>query len=299
MGYYAKAFANLGVVAAQVLLTHDDLGDRDRALCLRTTLMRLLELGSIPVLNENDSVSVRELVEYRRREGAEVSAPVFGDNDGLSARVAVALDADLLVMLSNVDGLLTANPAVDPNAQRIPELPSVDEQALARAMGSSNAGTGGMGSKLEAARLATAEGTAVVIANGGSPDILDKIIAGHDVGTLIPPTEWRRARWRHIAITGRRQGALVVNPGALRALVEHKASLLPIGVTGVEGSFDKGELVEIRDGSGRVHGRGLVNYDADACRKLAGRHSDEIDTILGYRGYDALITRDNLVMGGV
>jgi glutamate 5-kinase len=299
MGYYAKAFSSLGVVAAQVLLTHDDLGDRDRALCLRTTLMRLLELGSIPVLNENDSVSVRELVEYRRREGAEVSAPVFGDNDGLSARVAVALDADLLVMLSNVDGLLTANPAVDPNAQRIPELPSVDEEALARAMGSSSAGTGGMGSKLEAARLATAEGTAVVIANGGTPDILDKIIAGQDVGTLIPPTEWRRARWRHIAITGRRQGALVVNPGALRALVDHKASLLPIGVTAVEGSFEKGELVEIRDGSGRVHGRGLVNYDAEACRKLAGRHSDEIDTILGYRGYDALITRDNLVMGGV
>jgi glutamate 5-kinase len=299
MGYYAKAFSNLGVVAAQVLLTHDDLGDRDRALCLRTTLMRLLELGSIPVLNENDSVSVRELVEHRRREGAEVSPPVFGDNDGLSARVAVALDADLLVMLSNVDGLLTANPAVDPNAQRIPELPSVDEEALARAMGSSSAGTGGMGSKLEAARLATAEGTAVVIANGGTPGILDKIIAGEDVGTLIPPVEWRHARWRHIAITGRRQGALVVNQGALRALVDLKASLLPIGVTAVEGSFDKGDLVEIRDGSGRVHGRGLVNYDADACQKLAGHHSDEIDTILGYRGYDALVTRDNLVMGGV
>jgi glutamate 5-kinase len=299
MSYYAKAFSSLGVVAAQVLLTHDDLGDRDRALCLRTTLMRLLELGSIPVLNENDSVSVRELVEHRRREGAEVSPPVFGDNDGLSARVAVALDADLLVMLSNVDGLLTANPAVDPNAQRIPELPSVDEEALARAMGSSSAGTGGMGSKLEAARLATAEGTAVVIANGGTPEILDKIIAGEDVGTLIPPVEWRHARWRHIAITGRRQGALVVNQGALRALVDLKASLLPIGVTAVEGSFDKGDLVEIRDGSGRVHGRGLVNYDADACRKLAGHHSDEIDTILGYRGYDALVTRDNLVMGGV
>jgi glutamate 5-kinase len=130
-------------------------------------------------------------------------------------------------------------------------------------------------------------------------DILDKIIAGQDVGTLIPPTEWRRARWRHIAITGRRQGALVVNQGALRALVDHKASLLPIGVTAVEGSFEKGELVEIRDGSGRVHRRGLVNYDAEACRKLAGRHSVEIDTILGYRGCAALITRDNLVMGGV
>ena len=299
MGLYTKAFAGFGVVAAQVLLTHEDLADRDRALCLRTTLMRLLELGTIPVLNENDSVSVRELVEHRRREGAEATPPVFGDNDGLSARVAVALDADLLVMLSNVDGLFTANPALDANAQRVAELSSVDDRALARATGASSGGTGGMGSKLEAARLATAEGTAVVIANGGMPDVLDRILAGDDVGTLIAPVEWRGARWRHIAVSGRKQGALVVNQGALRALLQGKASLLPIGVVAVEGGFDKGELVEIRDGSGRVHGRGLVNYDADACRKLLGRHSDEIDTILGYRGYDALITRDNLVMGAV
>ena len=299
MGFYTKAFAGFGVVAAQVLLTHEDLADRDRALCLRTTLMRLLELGTITVLIENVSVSVRELVEHRRREGEQACQPVFGDNDGLSAHVAVALDADLLVMLSNVDGLYTANPALDANAQRVAELSSVDEQALACATGDSRGGTGGMGSKLEAARLATVEGTAVVIANGGTPDVLAKILAGDDVGTLIPPVEWRPARWRHIAVSGRKQGALVVNDGALRALLERKASLLPIGVVAVEGGFDKGELVEIRDGSGRVHGRGLVNYDADACRKLVGRHSDEIDTILGYRGYDALITRDNLVMGAV
>jgi glutamate 5-kinase len=299
MALYAKAFADLGVVAAQVLLTHEDLADRDRALCLRTTLMRLLELGTIPVLNENDSVSVRELVEHRRREGEQTSQPVFGDNDGLSARVAMALDADLLLMLSNVDGLYTANPALEPKAQRVAELSSVDEEALARAMGASSGGTGGMGSKLEAARLATAGGTAVVIADGGMPDVLDRVLAGDDVGTLIAPSEWHGPRWRHIAVSGRKQGALVVNQGALRALLQGKASLLPIGVVAVEGGFDKGELVEIRDGSGRVHGRGLVNYDADACRKLAGRHSDEIDTILGYRGYDALITRDNLVMGAL
>jgi glutamate 5-kinase len=299
MGLYTKAFADFGVVAAQVLLTHEDLADRDRALCLRTTLMRLLELGTIPVLNENDSVSVRELVEHRRREGEATSRPFFGDNDGLSARVAVALDADLLLMLSNVDGLYTANPALDANAQRVAELSSVDEQAMARATGASSGGTGGMGSKLEAARLATDKGTAVVIANGGMPEVLDRILAGDDVGTLIAPAEWRGARWRHIAVSGRKQGALVVNQGALQALLQGKASLLPVGVVAVEGVFDKGELVEIRDGSGRVHGRGLVNYDADACRKLAGRNSDEIDTILGYRGYDALITRDNLVMGAV
>jgi glutamate 5-kinase len=266
-------------------------------LCVRTTLMRLLELGTVPVLNENDSVSVRELVEHQRREGVTPEAPVFGDNDGLSAQVAVSLDADLLILLTNVDGVFTASPTVDPNATRIRELPAVDDEALARAAGFSNGGTGGMASKLEAARLAVAEGTTVVVANGATEKILDRILAGEDVGTLIPAASSRRARWRHIAISARAQGALVVNTGALKALDERKASLLPIGVVAVEGTFEQGDVVEIRDGSGRVHGRGLVNYDAAACRRLAGHRSDEIDALLGYRSYDALITRDNLVMG--
>src|SRR4051812_16521192 len=165
VGVYTRAFAELGLTAAQVLLTQDDLGDRDRALCLRTTLMRLLELGTVPVLNENDSVSVRELVEHQLREGAAAGeTPAFGDNDGLSARVAVCVDADLLVLLTNVDGLYTANPATDPAATRIRELSAVDDGALARTVGFSDGGTGGMASKLEAARLAVAEGTSVVIA---------------------------------------------------------------------------------------------------------------------------------------
>jgi glutamate 5-kinase len=300
MGVYTRGFAARGLTAAQVLLTQEDLGDRDRALCLRTTLMRLLELGTVPILNENDSVSVRELVEHERRETGGLREPaVFGDNDGLSARVAVCLDADLLLLLTNVDGVYTASPAVDPSATRISELPAIDDEALGRADGLSSGGTGGMASKLEAARLAVAEGTAVVIASGCEPGVLERILAGEDVGTLIPAAEKRRARWRHIAISARAQGALVINAGALKALGEHKASLLPIGVTAVEGTFEKGDVVEIRDGSGRVHGRGLVNYDADACRRLAGHRSDEIDVLLGYRSYDALITRDNLVLGAL
>ncbi len=301
MGVYTQAFAARGLTAAQVLLTQEDLADRDRAICLRTTLMRLLELGTVPVLNENDSVSVRELVEYKRRQtGAAALVPAaFGDNDGLSARVAVALDADLLIMLTNVGGLFTANPRQDPTAARIPELTGVDEATLALASGGSAGGTGGMASKLEAAALATGEGTAVLIAGGGEPRILERALGGEDVGTRVVSTR-RPARLRHIAVSGRRRGALVVNEGALAALNgTKKASLLPIGVVGVEGTFEKGDVVEIRDGSGRVHGRGLVNYPADACRKLAGRHSDDIDAILGWRGYDALITRDNLVMGAV
>ena len=328
MSLYTDAFARFDVVAAQVLLTQEDLADRDRALNLRTTLMRLLELGAIPVLNENDSVSIAELVEHRRasRERAQASpggargggdgilpgprdessgaaaeaAPAgFGDNDGLSARVAVALDADLLVLLTNVGGLYTANPRVDPAATRIPELAAVDDGARARADGVSGGGTGGMASKLEAARLASAEGTAVLIAGGADARVIERALGGEDLGTLIAVASRRPARIRHIAVGARQRGALVVNDGALRALVGEKASLLPIGVVGVEGTFDKGDVVEIRDGSGRVHGRGLVNYAADACRRLAGRHSEEIDNILGWRGYDALITRDNLVMGAV
>ena len=297
MAAYADAFAKQGVLAAQVLLTQEDLGDRDRALCVRTTLMRLLELNAVPVLNENDSVSIRELVEYQRRQGSAPPTRVFGDNDGLAARVAVALAADLLVLLTNVDGLFTANPKSDPSAQRIAMLEDIDDAALGRASGSSSGGTGGMLSKLEAARLATGEGTSVVIANGEEPDILAKILAGDDVGTLVPTPDRRRARLRYIAVASPKFGVLVLNEGALRALEKGKASLLPVGVTAVEGSFDKGDVVEIHDGSGRVRGRGMVNYDADACRKLAGKQSDEIDSVLGYRGYDALITRDNLVMG--
>lgn len=304
MGVYTQAFGQLGVTAAQVLLTQEDLGDRDRALCLRTTLMRLLELGVVPVLNENDSVSVHELIEYRKgQNGAGVeAAPAavgFGDNDGLSARVAVSLDADLLVLLTNVGGLYTANPRHNPGAVRVPELAGVDDVTLARASGGSAGGTGGMASKLLAARVAAGEGTTVLIAGGAEPRVLERALAGDDVGTLITAAERRPARIRHIAVGARHRGALVVNDGALAALVAQKASLLPVGVLGVEGSFDKGDVVEIRDGSGRVHGRGLVNYSADACRKLAGRQSDEIDAILGWRGYDALITRDNLVMGAV
>jgi glutamate 5-kinase len=217
----------------------------------------------------------------------------------LSARVAVSLGADLLVLLTNVAGMYTTNPKVDPQAQRIPELAGVDDETLARADGGSEGGTGGMASKLAAARLASSGGTVVLIAAGNEPRVLERALAGEDLGTLITVGSRRPARVRYIAVEAPQRGALVVNEGALRALKDEKASLLPIGVVNVVGTFDTGDVVEIRDGSGRVHGRGEVNYSADACRKLAGRHSDAIATVLGWRGYDALITRDNLVMGAV
>lgn len=300
MSVYTRAFSELGLVTAQVLLTQEDLADRDRALCLRTTLLRLLELGTLPVLNENDSVSVRELVEHRRRAGedGEPGEPAFGDNDGLSARVAVATDADLLVLLTNVAGVFTGHPQRDPRARLIPEIGDVDQALLAAAAGGSAGGTGGMQSKLEAARLVASEGIPALVASGDEPRVLERILQGEPLGTLVVPREWRPARLRRIAV-GEARGALVVNDGAARALGAGKASLLPVGVTAVSGEFEKGDVIEIRDQSGRVLGRGLVNYDAGACRALLGRQSDEIERLLGWRGYDALVTRDNLALGAL
>ncbi|MBK6918858.1 MAG: glutamate 5-kinase [Deltaproteobacteria bacterium] len=295
MALYTQAFAQLGVTAAQVLLTQDDLADRDRALCVRTTLMRLLELGALPVLNENDSVSVRELIEIRIADGGQGPEVAFGDNDGLSALVARALDADLLVLLTDVDGLYTANPRIDPDARRIPDRLGVADDDRGRADGSSGGGTGGMASKLAAAQLVTEAGIPAAIVGADAPQVLTRLLAGEDLGTVFWPTAPRPARRRALA-QGPRTGALVVNDGAIAALLQRKASLLPIGVLQIEGEFDRGDLVEIRDRSGRVFGRGLVNYGAAACRSLAGHHSTEIDAILGYRGYDALVTRDNLVL---
>ncbi len=299
MALYSQNFGQLGVKVAQVLLTQEDLGDRDRALCVRTTLTRLLELAVVPILNENDSVSVRELTEYRRGQGHEGPTLEFGDNDGLSARVAVALDADLLVLLTDVDGLFTANPRTDPTAQRIPELADIDETTLARAVGGSAGGTGGMTSKLEAARLASRAGIPVLITSGHHPGALELALGGADVGTLIAPQSRRSNHRRQITTWAQSRGALVVNDGAITAMSERKASLLPVGLVRVDGEFSRGDVVEIRDPSGRVHGRGLANYDASDCRLLAGRQSAEIASVLGWRGYDALVTRDNLVLSEV
>lgn len=291
---YTQAFGQFDVEVGQVLLTQDDLGDPDRALCLRTTLLRLLELGAVPVLNENDSVSVRELVE---RRGAETNT-VFGDNDALSALVAAAIDADLLLLLTDVDGLYTANPRTDPSARRIPELDVIDDAVLGRAVGGSAGGTGGMRSKLEAARLASEAGVDVLILDGHTAGGVERALAGEDLGTFIASPERRNRKRRRIAHE-RCEGALVLNDGAIKALGQGKASLLPIGVLAVEGEFATGALVELRDASGLALGSGLVNYDSASCRKLAGQHSREIDRILGWRGYDALVTRDNLVLQDV
>lgn len=328
MGLYAEAFGHLGIRCAQVLLSQDDIADRERALCLRTTLMRLLELGVVPILNENDSVSVRELIEERdagspaadpahsdigdgaagttvvdlenqHPNGPQATPSAFGDNDGLSAAVAININADLLLLLTNVPGLFDKNPQVHADARRIDSLVGIPPEVLSYASSAASAGgSGGMSSKVRAAQVVSDAGGHAVIASGDEPRIISRILAGEAVGTLISPPVQRKSRHRHIASTAR-CGALVVNKGALEAMSTRKASLLPIGLVAVEGDFKHGEVVEIRDEHGRVHGRGLVNYAAADCRKLIGRHSSDIDKILGWRGYNALITRINVVLGQV
>ncbi len=313
MALYAEAFGHLGISTAQVLLSQDDIADRERALCLRTTLLRLLELGVVPVLNENDSVSVRELIEQHPKESSETSssplkghvkgghheAMAFGDNDGLSALVARNINADLLVLLTNVPALYNKNPAVHDDAERIDHLVGVQPEVLEFARtGVSHGGSGGMSSKLHAAKLVSDAGAHTVIASGDAPLVLSRILDGECIGTHISPPVQRKHRHRFIT-SSVHCGALVVNAGALDAMSNRKASLLPIGLMAVEGDFKHGDVVEIRDEQGRVHGRGLVNYGAQECRQLCGRHSSDIDKILGWRGYNAIITRVNVVLGQV
>ncbi|MFY0536219.1 PUA domain-containing protein [Nannocystis pusilla] len=201
--------------------------------------------------------------------------------------------------MTDVDGLYTANPRTDPEARRIGELADVSEEALARTAGTSAGGTGGMTSKLEAARLASKAGIGVLITSGHLPGVLVAALGGEDRGTYVPPAQRRSAHRRQIASGGPARGGLIVNDGAIAALRERKASLLPIGLVRVDGEFARGELVELRDGSGRVHGRGLVNYSSEECRRLVGRHSSEIASILGFCGYDAVVGRDNLALSEV
>lgn len=183
---------------------------------------------------------------------------------------------------------------------RLGRLETIDDALVTRAAGTTSAGgTGGMSSKLEAARAAAAGGTAVVITSGHNPDALRQALAGEDVGTFIPAGGRRRAHRRAIAVAVSSAGALVINDGALQALTRRKASLLPVGVLEVIGEFSPGDVVELRDASGRAHGRGLVNYASAACRALLGRKSSEIADVLGWQGYDTLISRENLVLTGV
>jgi len=292
MSIYEEGFDTYGLVAAQILLTEDDFSIRERYLSLRTTFNKLLELGAIPVINQNDTVSTVEIApRYAYMQVA------FSDNDKLSALVASELDADLLVILSDVNGLYDSNPKVNPNAKIIREVTEVTDEICAMGTDASEGGRGGMRTKLEAARMVTRFGGKVLIANGKEPFIIKKIFNGEDFGTMfLPQTEGLSDKKRWIGYATNIVGKIVVNDGAKEALIKEEKSLLPIGVLDIINEFGKGEVVSILDEKGQEFARGMVNYDSAACRLLIGTHSDNIIEILGYKNYDAIITRDNITI---
>jgi glutamate 5-kinase len=286
MALYQQGFARLGLVAAQVLLSERDFADRRGYLNLRTTLERLLELGAVPIINENDTVSTAELASRK----SFTAAPVFGDNDMLSALVAGGVGADALLLLSDVDGLYTGNPRKDPGARLLSRVAAITPEIEACADGQSARGRGGMASKLAAVKAA---GTWVVIADGGAPGILDRVAAGEPVGTLFEPQARLRGRQRWIAHASRPAGRIRVNAGARQALLGGRASLLPAGVLALEGAFEADDVVTIADERGRDFARGLATLDWRAAgRMLAGGGR----IAPGARGRGALVSRDTLVL---
>jgi len=272
-------------VVAQVLLTHSDVQDRRRYLNARHALERLLHDGVVPIINENDTVSVDEIK--------------FGDNDTLAGLVAGLVGADLLVILSDVAGLYDADPRANPEARLVTEVRGVDPALLAAAGGAgTSAGTGGMATKLRAALAVTELGARCVIAAGHEPEVLPRVLAGEAVGTLFEPDQAspRHARTAWIAHALKARGTLVVDAGARDAVVGRKKSLLPSGIRRVDGNFSQGDPVDLTTAEGGVFARGLAAYGADELRRLAGCRSSQIEGRLGYRGLDEAVHRDDLAV---
>ena len=279
---YQEALAPHGVTAAQVLVTLEDTEDRRRYLNSRATMETLLALGTVPIVNENDTVATDEIR--------------FGDNDRLAAQIAVTIGADQLVLLSDVDGLYTANPQTDASARHLPLIEHITPEIEAMAGDPvSGLSKGGMKTKLMAAKTAVGAGCAMAITQGARPRPLSALIDGARASWFLPEDDPQAARKRWIAAMKPR-GELFVDEGAARALASGK-SLLPAGVTQIVGSFGRGEPVLILGPGRAVLGKGLVRYTAEEARAIAGHRSGEIEEILGYPGRAALIHRDDMVVG--
>lgn len=285
MALYQEGLSRLGLIGAQVLLTEYDFANRRRYLNLRATLEHLLDHGVVPILNENDTVSTDELetrLPFR-------TSPVFGDNDKLSALVAGGTDSDLLLILSDVEGLFTANPHRDPTATRIPHVAELTPEVLALADGQSARGRGGMASKLAAVQVATQAGVRVVIAGGLVAGILDRVLSGEDVGTVFEPRSPLRGRKRWIAHASKPTGRLRVNPGAQEAICRGGASLLMTGVTTCEGNFAPEDVVAIADEEGCEFARGRVGCSRAALEDRSAR--GERPTVVVHRNALVLLEK--------
>ena len=282
---YESRFQRYGIHTAQVLLTHDDLVDRRRYLNARSSLRTLLDLGVVPVVNENDTVVVDELC--------------FGDNDTLAALVGNLVEAELVVLLTDQPGMYESDPRQNPNASMIFQRQAGDPELekMASGGGAGSLGRGGMLTKVRAAKRAARSGAATLIGPGCEPGVLHKIAAGEEIGTLITPSEQPlAARKQWLAGHMQLRGKLVLDEGAVKVLRDSGRSLLPVGVTAVEGGFGRGEVVVCVGPDDREVARGLVNYDAADARKIMGQASDRIESILGYVDESELIHRDNLVL---
>jgi glutamate 5-kinase len=281
---YEKAFQKYGKKVAQILLTSDDLSNRKRYLNARNALHTLLSWKIIPIINENDTVAVEEIK--------------FGDNDNLSAMIALLMEAEILINLTDISGVFTSDPRRDPDAELIPVIESITKQIEKIAGHIPGAlGTGGMSSKIKAARKVTGAGIPMVIANGLEKDILDKLFSGAPLGTFFVPAKTKlssRKCW--IGYTLKPKGKIKIDDGAAKAIVNKGKSLLPGGIVSVEGEFDVGAPVEVMDGNKNSLGIGLVNYNAADIRNIMGRPSSKISEILGQKTYDEVIHRDNLTI---
>lgn len=287
MSVWDELFELEEIVVAQALLTRRDLSDRLGYLNARNTLLGLIERGVVPIVNENDVVSIEEIKDT-----------VIGDNDNLSAEVANLVDADLLLILTDIEGLYTADPRHDPAARLIDTVERIDEAVLAAAAGApGERGTGGMATKVQAARVATQAGVHVVIADGRREDAVTLIAAGEPLGTHFLPTADRVvSRRRHLLSALQARGRIVVDEGAARALRYDGKSLLPAGVTEAHGPFERGDVVRVYTQDGGHLATGSVNYSADDIERIKGQRSDRIPDLLGYEYGEEVIHRDNLVL---
>lgn len=286
MRVYSKAFEKNNLFVAQILLTLSDLTDRQRYLNIRNTLSTLMEWHVTPIINENDSVAVDEIK--------------FGDNDNLAAMIANIIEADLFINLTATDGLYDCNPSESKKAKLIPLVCEITNEIEGMATSeTSSVGTGGMKSKIIAAKKVTSIGIPCIIAPGKKKKILSDIMAGKEVGTLfLPQTSRLNSKKYWIANTLRPRGRLIIDDGAKKALLDKGKSLLPSGITAVEGEFDTGDPVHCMDGEGNLLAKGLVNYAANDIRKILGLKTPQIFSVLGHKDYDEVIHRDNLVITG-
>jgi glutamate 5-kinase len=285
MQIYSELFSARSLTAAQVLLTRDDTLDRSRCLNSRTTLTTLLSMGAVPIVNENDAVAVDEIK--------------IGENDSLSAMVAALIDAELLVILSDIDGLYTADPRKNPGAEIVGTVGEITAAIEASSGGAgSSLGTGGMATKVQAAKISTSAGIPLVIANAEEKDVLSRVLSGEELGTIFLAREGAlgfKKRW--LSFGARVEGRIIVDRGAERSLVSAGGSLLAAGIKAVDGEFSEGDVVSVVScESERELGRGMSNYSAADLRKIMGRRSDDIPSILGTKPYDEAIHRDRLAL---